>query len=202
MHRQHAGTSRGADASGLVVYLDNATIVNACSLLGRPETFDIYKLLDLEAFCQAFLLFDEVRTLVGHSFRAGMRDFNQIYTRLLDTELLRPEVVQAGGYYVEGIEQLDQIALSAGAQEAIVLAARIFGNETPWENVVLGEETFISHSYPIYHFSRPTVERQSESDSAGELRNKRLAGWEWGFALSGAGGEFADGARTSGVKRE
>ena len=55
-----------------VVYLDNATIINACSLLSKPESFDPYKLLDLESFCEAFLLYDRVHTIVGYSFMAGV----------------------------------------------------------------------------------------------------------------------------------
>jgi len=54
------------------VYLDNATIINACTILTNPKSFDPYKLLDFESFCEAFLLYDEVYTLIGRSFRAGI----------------------------------------------------------------------------------------------------------------------------------
>jgi hypothetical protein len=66
--------SEPSDESGeLITYLDNATIVNACSILANPSRFDIYKLLDLDSFFEAFLFNDRVRTLVGSSFMSGFR---------------------------------------------------------------------------------------------------------------------------------
>lgn len=81
-----------------IVYLDNATIINACSLLADPKKFDPYKLLDLESFCEAFLLYDCVRTLVGHSFSSA---FSSGYVRRRKSDLgkhdLRDAVWVQGG---------------------------------------------------------------------------------------------------------
>jgi hypothetical protein len=63
---------RADDERGkLIAYLDNATIINSCSLLTSEPKLTPYNLLDLEGFCQAFLLYDCVRTLVGSSFSVG-----------------------------------------------------------------------------------------------------------------------------------
>jgi hypothetical protein len=55
-----------------IAYLDNASIVNALTVLADPDNADPYKLLDLETFCEAFLLYDHVRTLTGHSFMSAV----------------------------------------------------------------------------------------------------------------------------------
>ncbi len=64
------------EQGGSIAYLDNATIINACSILSDPMKFDVYKLMNLESFCEAFLFYDSIRTLVGSSFAAGYRGAN------------------------------------------------------------------------------------------------------------------------------
>jgi hypothetical protein len=69
---QYGRRVRADDEDGkLITYLDNATIINACSLLTSEPELNSYNLMDLEGFCQAFLLYDCVRTLVGSSFSVG-----------------------------------------------------------------------------------------------------------------------------------
>lgn len=72
--RHTAPEQRFFDESGKsIAFLDNATIVNACSILTNPKKFDVYKLLDLDSFFQAVLFNDGIRSLVGSSFLAAVR---------------------------------------------------------------------------------------------------------------------------------
>jgi hypothetical protein len=221
-----------------VVYLDNATIINACTLLANPERFDVYKLLDLESFCEAFLLFDCVRTLVGNSFacaisscyqfpegtdwqnpsafkdavwvypknreeaRSSARIYDpgtsKLYGDLIDRSLLRPVALDAGTvhYGIENIHVLDAVARTIDVGQTVKIMGDIFGEDIPWDygpsgadnaesrrrkawyNLVIGEMTGSSDSYPVYHFPTPEQKERGpgDDDFGWELRHNRLTG--------------------------
>jgi hypothetical protein len=242
---------RDSEEGKVITYLDNATIINACSILANPQKFDVYKLLDLESFCEAFLLFDCVRTLVGCSFASGFsagyqfpedswespKDFSRaiwvspknrekrsrrqfcdasdsaeertgtLYDDLINQGLLRPVVLGAGTvhYHIERLELLDEISNSINVDQAVNLVQRIFEGSIPWtyplkeessqrgsnpesfawRNLVIGEDTWTSDSYPIYHFSVPKSDRKKKdaknNDFCWELTNNRKTEWVESF---------------------
>jgi hypothetical protein len=230
-----------------ITYLDNATIINACSVLENPERFDIYKLLDLESFCEAFLLFDHVRTLVGSSFACAFSsgycfpkrhdwrtpvdfaeavwtapketegtegtqssvptyatDTGKLYSQLIDGGLLRPVVLSAGTvhYGIENISALDSVANALDTKRTTAIMEKLFGEDIPWDyggkdiswegardkkearreaawgNLIIGEETGASDSYPVYYF--PTEEKKergpADDDFGWEINNNRRTG--------------------------
>jgi hypothetical protein len=204
-------------AGEAIAYLDNASIINALTVVSSPEDADPYKLLDLESFCEAFLFYDCVRTLTGHSFMSAVgspgfeetggrksrrrsqglatlrRTLEQIargkagtpdlYASLIDLDLLRPVVLDAGSvhYSLDRLEDFDAVAWALDIDQLVETAAGVFPDETPWDTVAIGEETWTSDSYPIYYFPRPlSKQRPKEEDDYSfywELNHNRRTDW-------------------------
>ncbi len=51
------------------VYIDNSVLIGTGKILSHPETLSAYTLLDLETFCEAFILYDKVSSLRGQTSR-------------------------------------------------------------------------------------------------------------------------------------
>ncbi len=203
MRNYYRDLKSAANEDKFVVFLDNATVINACSILSSPRAFDPYKLLDLESFCEAFLLYDHVYTLVGHSFMAAVESgryavnpksklsTSALYSDLMSKNLLVPVVIGAGSvhYRIEDIEILDEVASSIDVEQTVNRITSIFGDNIPWSrpvraknagsdeawnNVVLGQETWVSDSYPIYLFPIPGA---IELDWDNKPKVKRRSTW-------------------------
>ncbi|WP_174189617.1 hypothetical protein [Nocardia barduliensis] len=150
--------------------VDNAAIINACGLLNDPARFDVHKLADLDTLCQAILLNDGVRTLVGQSFLNGMRYRWPIYRKLIEARILRPRAVSAAGYHISGIERMDAIAQALDVDQLIATVREAFGNKVPWRgpDASARRDDFRydlvysrNHSDPVYCFPRSTPDTGS-----------------------------------------
>ncbi|MFE9203435.1 hypothetical protein [Micromonospora sp. NPDC007230] len=171
--------------NGTAVYLDNATIYNACSALLEPDSFDAYKLMDLETFCQAFLLHSKVITLVGHSYQHRVQRHPIIAKQLLKTGVL---VHEESSISYHGLESVDEAASRVDLKRLVEAANATFPDGAPWvgdlwadtglaKTIILGSRTPTSYSYPFYSFSRELLAeagvgtlRAGEHDSRGWVR--------------------------------
>lgn len=188
------------EASRLVTYLDNATVTNACAILSDPRTFNIYRLIDLESFCEAFLFFDCVRTIIGRSYAWALRSDLigivpgvPLYRTLIEKDLLHP--VETGGSFVhgwvEGDRELDEIAKSLNITESVSLVEKMFGDSLPWTydqsdrngvfNLIWGTPAYISDSYPQYFFPKPGSQSKAVIDDGEAEPAIRLTGWKHTF---------------------
>ena len=108
-------------------------------------------------------------------------------------DLLIPVVIGAGSvnYHIENIDLLDEVASSINVDQTVEQVRGIFGDDIPWSkplksdwhkragneawrNLVIGEETWTSDSYPIYLFPIPG---EKEKDFYDNWRVKRRGDW-------------------------
>jgi hypothetical protein len=75
---------------------------------------------------------------------------------------------------------LDAVASEIDFKQTFKIIERIFGGDIPWaygsnddprtdkrnawKNLVLGEETWVSDSYPVYHFPKPVRKERKPED--------------------------------------
>ncbi|WP_280494566.1 hypothetical protein [Nocardia asiatica] len=185
--------NRGAAATeaSISCLVDNAAIINACGLLADPATFDVHKLADLDTLCQAILLNDSVRTLIGQSFQSGMRFRWPFYRKLIEARILRPRVVSAAGYHISGIERMDAIARALDVDQLISTVQEVFGDNVPWRDQgtwVRGDDFRYgliynrNHSDPVYCFPNSTSEKSPDKRDGGgrsfwQERDTRRNSW-------------------------
>ncbi len=194
MVNHHVSTSLDGPGS---VYLDNATIMNACSLLRGGRGGDVFRLLDLETFCQAFLVHDTVRTIVGHSFMYAIERNHKVYSSLIERGILAPQRVNAGTvhYRIAGLDDLDKLAVTLDLDALRAEVTSLFPNGGPWQTpqdetdtqsmdsarggLLFGRGTPRGDSYPCYYFPAAVrrVRQESELSLGWEIRHNRRTDW-------------------------
>jgi len=169
-------TNSGPPPPGTVL-LDNASVLNACSLLaGGPVT--AVAVHDLATVVQTMMVSERIETLSGNSFRAVMRGDGReewdltsplsLYTSLRGIGLLKFNVLDAS-WHNDVLERRDEIDRYVSSLDVDRLTASVqLDDVADWRALVFGREMPAMDSNPIY--AAPPREAVLPVD----LRDRRL----------------------------